>query len=185
MMHPSRLGYADYLRERLGEVAIIVDEHERGAWPTCRRAWLAHDPACDYHLVLNDDALVCRDFRERFTALLATREPVYSLYMGWRKAYVEQAEQGLLDGYVRLPRLHWGIANVLRSDLIAPMIAVGDSLDLPPVHDDTRIKAFLKQCGLGCYYPMPSLIDHRTDTVSLATGEPTAPERKAFYFVGE
>lgn len=179
MMHPSREEFLPYLTERLGPVPVAMDRG-LGVWDTCRRAW--EHASGDFHVVIQDDALVCRDFHRRARALLVDRT-AYSFYFGWRERFARAAPAYLAAGGVTRPNLHWGLAVCLPKELIAPMIAFGEASTLGPKYDDTRISRFLQSVNVPVRYPLPSLVDHRL-TTSLVTGEAEAC-RRAFYFAGE
>lgn len=183
MMHPSREHFRGYLLERLGDVPVIVDDGA-GVWATCRRAWQQRDTAADFHLVVQDDALVCQDFTARaITALEAMRTGhACSFYFGRRAAYDQLAPDALRLGAIVLPQLHWGLAVCLPRDLVEPMLAFGDAYDAAAHLDDTRIKAFLCSRGVPVWHPVPSLVDHRAELPSLVTGL-VEQNRRAYYFI--
>jgi hypothetical protein len=60
------------------------------------------------------------------------------------------------------------------------MIEFCDQLKIP--QDDTRIANFLKINGIKVFYPIPSLIDHRSEEKSLV-GNALSPGRRAWYFI--
>src|SRR5690606_32581405 len=85
MAHPERKKYIPYLLERLGDVPVIYDR-KNNIWDTCRRSWLeaevkARKIGAEYCLIVQDDAIVCDNFRERAEALL-TEDKVYSFFAG-------------------------------------------------------------------------------------------------------
>lgn len=179
MMHPSRREFLPYLEERLGPVPVAMDRG-LGVWDTCKRAWEC--ATGDWHLVVQDDALICRDFRQRIRPLITDRT-AYSLYFGWRQKFEQAAPGYLAAGGVTLPNLHWGLAVVLPRELIKPMLEFGEASALDPKLDDTRISRFLRSVDVPVRYPLPSLVDHRL-TTSLVTGS-AEPCRRAMYFAGE
>ena len=65
MAHPDRAPYVDELTDALGRWVTVHWDQEGPpsgnadrVWRTARGAWLQHDPAADFHLLLQDDALV-------------------------------------------------------------------------------------------------------------------------------
>ena len=64
MMHPSREKYKDYLKSKLGDVPFSIDEGI-GLRANSKRTWLMYDKTADFHIVVQDDALVCGNFREK------------------------------------------------------------------------------------------------------------------------
>ena len=86
MAHPSRSHWVHELRERVGiEYANVAWDRGLGIWDTCSRAWEMHDPAATHHLVLQDDALPCRDLLAGLEAAITSQAPfetVASLFVG-------------------------------------------------------------------------------------------------------
>lgn len=101
MMHPSRREFLPYLEERLGPVPVAMDRG-LGVWDTCKRAWEC--ATGDWHLVVQDDALICRDFRQRIRPLITDRT-AYSLYFGWRQRFEAAAPGYISAGGVTLPSI--------------------------------------------------------------------------------
>ena len=179
-MHPDRQEFAEYLQDKLGPVPIVLDRG-KGIWDTCCRAWQEADPKADFHLVVQDDAIVCSDFRQRAEAELLDGF-AHSFYFGYRGNMLRLAEQGLRDGYIVKKGLHWGIAVCLPQKLVEPMIDFGNRSEIPDHLDDTKIKEFLNSEGILVRYPMPSLIDHRSELESFVTGK-VELGRKAYRFI--
>ena len=180
MMHPDRLEFKDYLTDKLGDVPFILDRGQ-GIWDTCKRSWQERDKDAEFHLVIQDDAIVCDNFQQLAEKQLK-KDLAYSFYFGYRGNLIQVAEQGLKDGQVIRPYLHWGIAVCLHQDLINQMINFGDSSNHSQHLDDTRIKEFLLSKKINVCYPMPSLIDHRSDLKSFVTNE-IALGRKAYAYI--
>ncbi len=162
MAHPSREEYFPYLQERLGGVPMTIDTGF-GIWENCKRAWRLRNTGAAWHVVIQDDAIVCDDFHSRALAALEEAEKhgcdAVSFFFGKRIAMQGVAKKALEAGYSQSKWIHWGLAICLRAELIEPMIAFGDKMNIP--QDDARIANFIKSKGLKCYYPMPSLVDHR------------------------
>ena len=161
MAHPSRKEFFTYLKERLGDVPISIDEG-CGIWENCKQDWRLHDPKADYHIVIQDDAIVCDNFIELATKAITDGKEkgcVTSLFFGKRKLLQDIAEKGIKDGFVIRDMLHWGIAVCLPVNLIEEMISYGNTKNID--QDDTRISYFLQSKKIKIYYPIPSLIDHR------------------------
>ena len=66
------------------------------------------------------------------------------------------------------PRLQWGIANVVPSDMVDEMVAYADELKDQRYQniDDLRFSAYLSSIGKEVYYPLPSLVDQSPDCSS-------------------
>lgn len=188
MAHEKREKFFDYLRMKLGDVKFSIDKdgpENIGVWRNCRRSWLMHDPQADYHIVVQDDAIVCNEFTKRATEFIERtsdgKNKAYQFYFGNRKALKHFADVGYKKGYIEDATMWWGVAICLPVKLIPEMIKFCDQLKMK--QDDVRIRTFLLSKGIKVCYPMPSLIDHRTGEESLV-GDP-GKGRKAFYFIDQ
>lgn len=188
MAHPSREKFFPYLKEKLGDVPFSIDHDSAGVWPNAKKAWSMFDPGALYHLVVQDDAIVCENFRERAEEAIidAIRKNgsrvAISFYFGNRGTFHHIAEQGLERGYCMMARTPWAVAICLPSNLIPEMLAEAETMAQP--QDDVRIGKFLKARKIRVYFPMPSLIDHRTaaDGTESLVGD-SGQGRKAFKFI--
>lgn len=188
MAHESRAEYFPYLTEKLGDVPFAIDtdgpEH-RGVWGNCKKAWSLADMEADYHVVIQDDAVVCEDFKKRaveFIALFDTeiKDRAFNFYYGNRLAGLDMGRKGLEKGYTVKDTPTWGVAICLPTKRIKAMLEFGDKLKHIR-QDDNRIGRYLKDAGIKVYFPLPSLIDHRTEIKSLV-GDP-GQGRKALFFI--
>jgi hypothetical protein len=181
MAHSSRAKYFPYLNRMLGDVKFSIDKAgaEIGVWNNCKRAWMMHDPKAEYHVVIQDDAIICENFRQRAEKILTSKEQAYNFYFGNRQQYRQAAKDGMEKGFIISGWTGWGVAICLPTYLIREMLLYCDKMRTP--HDDTRIANFLKHKKIKTLFPMPSLIDHRTGEHSLV-GDPSRG-RKAWYFI--
>lgn len=191
--HESRAGWFDYLKEKLGQdVPFAIDKGKRGdpenlgVWGNCRRAWLMYDPTALYHVVIQDDAIVCENFRELAEEFILKHavagDPLraFNFYFGNKKALVPQAHRDLSQGFTIKDYPSWGVAICLPVAHIDEMVTYCDQFTGTP-QDDVRIGRFIKSKAMPIYYPLPSLIDHRTGELSLV-GDP-GENRRAIYFI--
>jgi len=184
MAHPSRAKFFSYLKQMLGDVPFSIDETGIGVWGNRRRATLMYDPTADWHLVLQDDAIICDDFIEKAKRTLEfvgnSGMIVVNFYYGRRSNRIKEAEKGLKEGFVMANKVTWGLAICLPTRIIPEMIEYCDRLKAP--QDDHRIGLFLRHKAMQVYFPIPSLIDHRAEEESLV-GNAFSPGRKAKYFI--
>lgn len=194
MAHRSREKFFPYLREKLGDIPFSIDEFKGqpghiGVWENRKRAMLMGDMDSDFILTVQDDAIVCKNFRERAEKLLTSKEWAYSFYFGNRIVHRGLAKEGMKKGFIISRWTNWGLALCLPTGIIRETIQFCDGLTSRC--DDTRIGTFLKHKGIKVYFPMPSLIDHRTGEASMVghrtgmeslVGDPGA-NRKAAYFI--
>jgi hypothetical protein len=160
MAHPSREKHFDYLKRELGSVPFAIDDG-RGLWENCKHAWQLHNPEAQYHIVIQDDAIICKDFRKRADEILKDDRYAYNFYYGHRvrQSFIARNAEGLKNGFLIDAVPHWGLAICLPVKLIDGMIRFADKLKVK--QDDERIAQFLKSNGTKIYFPIPSLIEHR------------------------
>ena len=189
MAHPKRAEFIPDLVERLGlQAEDVVWDNDNTRWHTGRRAWQAVDQSADWGMVVQDDALVCRDLIAGLeTALDHLPEVgVVSPYIGTRRPAANKVEQAVRDAvnadasWVKMPSLNWGVAIVLPTRIIDGMIRWCNQQRYPQY--DRRIGRYAIDVErLNTWCPWPSLVDHR-DSDSLV-GHGTG--RKAHKFVGQ
>lgn len=193
MGYEGRSDLFPHLRERLGDVPFLVDAlkgtpENIGVWQNCKRAWLAYDPKADYHVVIQDDAIVCKDFKERAEAFITkhhsdSEHRAFNFYFGNKRALRELAIEGMKKGFAIKDRPSWGVAICLPTKLIQNMVKVCDTYHNP--QDDVRIGKYLVFRKMKIYYPLPSLIDHRSaDETESLVGDP-GRTRQAWFFIDD
>ena len=173
MAHPSRSQFFRYLQERLGDVPFSIDQ-KNNLLDNSKASWRMHDTSCDFAVVIQDDCIVCDDFKERAIDFISEQEekriaegqPVqgYNFFLKNSRtgAQISGYEKGVyFDNVTRA-----GLAICLPTKLIEPMLAEFDRQSSR--HDDDRISAFMRKNGYRMCFPYPSLVDHRTELESLA-----------------
>ena len=184
MAHPSRKEYFDYLRENLGDIPFLIDEESMGTAWNCERAWKVYDPSANYHIVIQDDAIICKDFKNKAVKLIeeVTKERskiAFNFYYGTRARFRDEASEAMKRGYIIKERPHWGLAICIPTSEIENMLKFWNTVSNP--EDDERISQFLKSRNIPVYFPIPSYIDHRHELKSLV-GDP-GTMRKAYKFI--
>jgi hypothetical protein len=165
MAHPKRANYFDYLTAKLGTVPFAIDTG-CGLIKNCRNAWSMYDPSADYHVVIQDDAIICKNFRVLALEVLqkAGGLPVSFFHVS-PLSYKKYRVQRLASGHIIQPGLSGGVALCLPVGLIEEML---EHYDLSTFKfDDQRIGAFLISKKIPWFFPIPSLIDHRIGNESL------------------
>lgn len=188
MAHPEREAFVPELLSRLDRPARVVWDQRGDRWDTGRRAMLAYDPAASHHLVIQDDAVVCRDLvagLERALDHVPQKTPV-ALYAGrvrpFRAAVEKLAQSAGHDAsWLSMTQLHWGVGVLMPVELIAPMVEWCDTRS-DVANYDKRMSRWLQHQQLTVYYTWPSLVDHR-DSPSLVPGRGSAG-RRAYRFIG-
>lgn len=163
MAHPKRKEYFDYLQNALGGVPMSVDTGF-GIWENCKRAWQMHDPLADFHVVIQDDGIICKDFKKRAEEFIEKHNQpnrAFNFYFGTRANFDKSViANGINNGFIVLKRNTWGLAICLPVSEIKEMIEDCDKMKHVP-QDDIRIGRYLAKKKFDVCYPMPCFIDHR------------------------
>lgn len=189
MAHKKRAHHIPELVERLGLTADdVIWDRKNDRWDTGRRAWDAIDRTSDWGMVVQDDALVCRDLiagLEKAAVLLPERCLV-SPYTGTRRPVASRVERAVNAArtanasWIRMPSLNWGVAIMAPTDIIDKMLPWCDKQTYP--NYDRRVGRFaIDVMRLPTYCTWPSLVDHRDDDSLVGHGR----GRKAHQFLGE
>lgn len=189
MAHPARADMVPSVVDALDAEPVVVFDQKNNRWDTGRRSLLAYDPAASHHLVVQDDAILCRDLvagLERALKHVPAASPL-GLYTGRlrprHRRVAAMAAHSLEAGspWLVMEGPWWGVAIVMPTHLIDACVAWGD--DHPQIENyDTRITRFFAARRVDCWYTMPSLVDHRTDHRSLIPGRTGI--RSAHRFIG-
>jgi hypothetical protein len=174
MAHPDRADLVSDLQDRLGRDTMVAWDIEGPpsgdsdrVWRTARAAWQLADPDADWHVLIQDDALVCPDFLEGLERALEHVPPDATVcpYLGqggaaplkWLRLGAEADRRGA--SFVVSGSLMWGVAICLPVPLINDMIVRADTMHRVP--DDMRVAGWTKRRGGEVWYTWPSLVDHR------------------------
>lgn len=180
MAHPKRAEQANWLFAKLSGMHVfsavdVIWDEKNSEWDTGSRAMRYGAGRGDWHLVIQDDAVIA-DYYSLYDNLVSiiTAVPtktVVSLYTGKVRpladlvnAAVAKAPDGsFLTHYM----LMWGVAILIPSDHIEPMLEfVSDPMYRDTVYD-IRVGMFYQRNRLPIYYSMPSLFDHNDEIGSL------------------
>lgn len=192
MAHPKRKMQAEYLEAILNyypfaEVSITYDQ-KSSEWDTGTRALRKGVGKGDWHVVIQDDAILTPEFYQNIENMIIARseKTLISLYTGTArplgervKSAVDRTKDG---GWLRAMQLFWGVGIVIPSDHIEPMLEFVSDMD--DLLYDVRIGEFYLRNGLPVYYCMPSLVDHDDDLGSLL-GHGQAPEPRVAHRLAE
>lgn len=193
MAHPSRSKNVYEMVNSLDldnrSLTVQMDDMEEGLWPNARRAWLSYDLEADYHLVLQDDLLLCEDLLIGTELAIKKLQPepgaCVSLFLGL-KAIQYAVESGRT----------WVRSRIARSAqaLILPTESVEDAigwcdLNTDPLcfTDDYRISMWMLARGHAMYYAAPCLVEHLGNSSSLVgpvNRKDAETTRRAGVFVG-
>lgn len=175
MAHPVRSGEVDQLLASLDRPVPVHWDADTGppsgkadrVWRTARGAWMLADPAADWHAVIQDDAVPCRDLLAGLERALEHVPPdaVVSGYLGTGRTVpirweaLARAADSSGASWVRTQKLMWGVCIILPVKLIPEMIQRADRRAGIP--DDMRVAGWAERTGREVWYPWPSLVDHR------------------------
>ena len=180
MMHPKRFKYLPYLVGKLGDVRISVDKINN-IWNTSRRAWLMYDSKAEYHIVIQDDAIIGKDFIKKAEAMMK-EDAIYNFYIGRPRFYHQVLKAKKEDKKFLIQRnLHHEIAFGMRTNRIDEMIKFVEKID---PDSDRCINGYVRAKKLKVIFPMPSLIDHRNED-TLHNLNKGSYKKKATWFIGE
>lgn len=194
MAHPARVSFVDELRSgELVDVPVVWDERS-DRWDTGRRSMLAVERGAAWHVVVQDDAIVCRDFLAGVERALAAVEPTgpVAFYTGRvrpARTFVEgmvRAADELGRRWLEFEGPWWGVAVAVPVAMIPGMVEWGDAH--PQIANyDRRMARYFDLIGATCRYSHPSLVDHRVggENPSLVPGRGNAPTRTAFRYIGD
>jgi len=190
MAHPKRERWVnEYLVPRLPGARVVWDE-KNDRWDTGSRSLQAHTDA-EWHLVVQDDALLPNDFVagvQKMLKAVPSGRPV-GLYYGrvrprefeTRRLIAESNQKGA--SFIVHNGPWWGVGIVVPSAHVQSIVEWGNEHTGIPNYD-RRISRWYQTEGIDCWYPQPSLIEHRTeDNPSLVPGR-TGANRRAYRFVG-
>lgn len=174
MAHRSRERLVVDLVQSIDADVFVAWDQRNNEWDTARRALLGYG-AARWHVVLQDDAVVCRDLVAGLTEALTRldiarneyRPPpnaMVSLYFGQAKPYggrhARTARRADDEGcgWVRLPQLHWGVGLALPVPLIDEVVRVGDRTHV--LEYDRRLSTVARKMSMPVWYTWPSLVEH-------------------------
>lgn len=188
MAHQLRAHFIPDLLAALDRPAQLVLDERNDRWETGRRALLAHDPTATHHMVIQDDAIPCRDLVagvEKALQYVPAGSPL-CLYLGrvkpFRRVIEPAATAAAAQGasWLVMKETYWGPGIVLPTDQIADVVAWGDAHP-QMANYDRRVGRWYLGRSIPVWYPWPSLVEHR-DSPSLVPGR--AGGRHAHSFIG-
>lgn len=136
-------------------------------WDTGRRALAAYDPAADWHLVLQDDAVICDDLVAGLARALdrVAIPSIVSLYLGTVRPFASRVEHAaqvaeeIGASWVTAPGLYWGVALAVPVPLVEDLLHRADTSRVAEY--DSRLSRAAMSLDLPVWYTRPSLVDHR------------------------
>lgn len=179
MAHPKRQELAEALVLELQKYPFTefsisydgMDAHtHQDEWNNGKRAMMAGVGKGDWHVVLQDDAILCPEFYANVLGAIENvpTKSIISLYTGKPRPLGKRVKLAVDKAHsatwLQYWLLMWGVGLLIPSSHIEPMIEFVDDRTEPY---DTRIGIFYQRNRLPVYYTMPSLVDHNDDIGSL------------------
>ncbi len=163
MAHPKRAQMVEELMEALGQRIPVVWDTGEDRWDTGRRAMLAYDKKCTHHLVIQDDAIPCRDLIAgvRRALQFVPRGVPISLYLGRHKRIADAVRQAetVNPAFISWRLLDHGLGVVVPTGQIDKMISFADERTEIENYD-ARLSSYWEAQGIPTFYTWPSLIEH-------------------------
>lgn len=188
MAHPNRKDWVPDLQNRLNGAEVIWDE-KNSRWDTGRRALLAHDPDATHHLVVQDDAVLSKNFLNSCRALIKHSDdfPV-ALYMGASSpGYRRRAHTAQVRGnpWFLAAGPRWGVAVIIPVSHIPDLVEWCDAENSTEAYDGKMTRYYEQKLKSSCLYTMPSLVDHREVDENPSLIEGRHANRTAYIFDGK
>lgn len=186
MAHPDRALSAKALERQLSAMPFLdtytIYDERNDEWDTGERALRYGIGKADWHLVVQDDAILTPDFYHNVieAARNVPTRTVIGLYVGKVKPFPDRVKRAVDKAYHATWLSHmlllWGVGILIPSDHIEPML---DFVSGRTEAYDTRIGIFYQRNMIPVYYTMPSLVDHNDDLGTLLDGHATESPRVA------
>jgi hypothetical protein len=188
MAVPSRKPQAEALRAALSsypfcDVSVTYDQAEGGTheseWLNGKASLLAGIGKGDYHVVIQDDAILTPNFYENIEGAIKNcpgGKALISLYTGKARPFPKRITEAVKKAYfatwLRHYLLIWGVGIIIPTSHIEHLIEFVDDRTEPY---DTRIGIFYQRNRLPVYYTMPCLVDHDDSLGTAIPGHGTKP----------
>jgi hypothetical protein len=167
MAHPSRAAWAVDLSREIG--CGITWDKTNDRHDTGLRAISAFEPSATHHVVVQDDSILCKDFKDSVNEAVAysdSRSPVCFYHggsVGKNSAHTIAFEEAIRRNASWLVRKGpiWGPAIAYPTENIQDLIDYFRASDVD--NYDKRVMKYYQSIGQDCWYTVPSLVDHRQD----------------------
>ncbi len=163
---PKRYNLAKRLQQKFSLLGIdakmCVDVKYEGSWWCHRKAMEAIEPDATHHLVIEEDAVLCKNFKELVYQVISVKpNEIISLFASReQKAKFAWAYKRGYSWFVNdcgAP----GVACIFPKDKLADMLTWCDQtcpFDMP--YEDSHLWGWMKTRGLLTWNPVPNLVEH-------------------------
>ena len=186
MAVPERRALVFELLEILNKrVPVLWDIGHKGAKWNAERAWSSISGNATHHLVLQDDAIPCRNFISLAENALDHSDDALVTFFNPRKEIVKAKERG--DSWVRMTSFQWAQATALPVGRVSQFLRWSkNSLSKEYPHDDVALGIFAELADLPIYCTVPNLVDHRNPKeVKSDLGHNTPSSRTSYDFLAD
>lgn len=176
----------DTLLSDLGNypVRVSLDRGKRDPWFNWQRASRMVAPGATHHLILQDDAILSKNFIPAVQQVIAARPNAPISFFSMRKEIADAVRKG--KRWVTMSFPLGAVAQVFPVALLPKIRAYGRAAYPPHMrHSDTVIASYLENAGIRLWHTAPSLVDHGLG--KSAAGHPSlmfGRERRASAFIG-
>lgn len=174
MAHPSRKKFIPYLLKHIPEAKVFYDLGF-GLKQNAINCWKSYDKTADYHIVIQDDAIICEDFLNKIIPYLKQNKEVISFFLSKR---LKEGKLKETDLFFERNFLTGAVCLAIRTDHIEHIIKYLTQAKIE--NDDTIIGTYCKDHKLKAYYSKPSLVDHRTGIMSIVEKKIVPKLRSAY-----
>lgn len=187
MAVPAREPQAEYLKSILSympfsDISVtydpVADGTHESEWNNGANALRAGLGKGDYHVIIQDDALLTPHFYENIEGAInnVPVKTLISLYTGKARPFPQRVTEAVnkcvSETWLRYMLLMWGVGIVIPTDHIEPLLDFVADWNEPY---DTRIGIFYQRNRLPVFYTVPSLVDHDDDLGTAIPGHGTKP----------
>lgn len=162
-------------------VDVIEDGEGRGCWHTAKRAWLSGiESGASHILVVNDDALLCKDFCKLLPELIRARPSSLISLFAMRQTVERFALPAFTQGKRWIDTNIWcnGLAMIMPRELARKAIEwIDANLYENEANDEIGFQLYMTLHGPPIAICNPSLVQH--DPSMISTKSHCAPNREA------
>lgn len=180
MADSRRRVQAEALNDRLVQYPFVSNtitwDEVNEEWHTGKRALQDGIGKGDWHVVIQDDALLTPDFYANIEGAIKAlpMKTLFSLYTGTARPLARRVSEAVAkakDGdWLQSHQLYWGVGIVIPADHIEPMLEFVEPIEL---QYDNKVGEFYCQNGMPVYYCIPSLVNHDDELGTLIAGHGT------------
>lgn len=168
-------------------VEIVEDHIGKGCWHTARRAWLSGiESGADHTLILNDDAILTRDFCEVLPKVVAARPDRLISLFAMDQTVRRFAAPAFAQGLRWVDTNLWcnGLGMVMPRELARKVLQwIEENLQDNEANDELGFQLYMLLYGPPIAISNPSLVQHDPGLLSTKSHHYSNAEAQAFSFL--